>query len=105
MTPIVAASSAPAAQPQGDGNLPQKTFRLFIAARDSIASQVANLEGLWDKFIPMSILFFLMAFINTIIDSLKDSLVITAVGGGTEVLPYLSCTLLLIIIIIILYIK
>ena len=38
----------------------------------------------------MSLLFFLMAFINTIIDSLKDSLVITAVGGGTEVLPYLS---------------
>jgi AAA family ATP:ADP antiporter len=38
----------------------------------------------------MSALFFLMAFVNTIIDSLKDSLVITAVGGGTEVLPYLS---------------
>lgn len=33
----------------------------------------------------MSILFFLMAFVNTIIDSLKDSLVITAAGGGTEV--------------------
>lgn len=32
----------------------------------------------------MSFLFFLMAFVNTIIDSLKDSLVITAVGGGTE---------------------
>jgi len=42
------------------------------------------------RFIPMSALFFLMAFVNTIIDSLKDSLVITAVGGGTEVLPYLS---------------
>ena len=35
----------------------------------------------------MSMLFFLMAFINTIIDSLKDSLVITAAGGGTEVRP------------------
>ena len=33
----------------------------------------------------MSLLFFLMAFVNTIIDSLKDSLVITAAGGGTEV--------------------
>lgn len=32
----------------------------------------------------MSFLFFLMAFVNTIIDSLKDSLVITAAGGGTE---------------------
>ncbi|EFN55123.1 hypothetical protein CHLNCDRAFT_134175 [Chlorella variabilis] len=38
----------------------------------------------------MSLLFFLMAFVNTIIDSLKDSLVITAVGGGTEVIPYLT---------------
>lgn len=38
----------------------------------------------------MAALFFLMAFVNTIIDSLKDSLVITAVGGGIEVLPYLS---------------
>lgn len=37
------------------------------------------------RFIPMSLLFFLMAFVNTIIDSLKDSLVITAAGGGTEV--------------------
>lgn len=63
---------------------------LFIAARESIKEQFSRLEGLWDKFIPMSLLFFLMAFINTIIDSLKDSLVITAVGGGTEVLPYLS---------------
>ncbi len=32
----------------------------------------------------------MLAYVNTIIDSLKDSLVITAVGGGTEVLPYLS---------------
>lgn len=38
----------------------------------------------------MSLLFFLMAFVNTIIDSLKDSLVITATGGGTEVIPYLT---------------
>jgi hypothetical protein len=38
----------------------------------------------------MSILFFLMAFVNTIMDNLKDSLVITAVGGGTEVIPYLT---------------
>ena len=40
----------------------------------------------------MSALFFLMAFVNTIIDSLKDSLVITAVGGGTEVRPPLQTT-------------
>lgn len=57
---------------------------------ESIRSQFQKLDGLWDKFIPMSFLFFLMAFVNTIIDSLKDSLVITAVGGGTEVIPYLT---------------
>lgn len=63
---------------------------MLVAARDSVVDQFAKLDGLWDRFIPMSVLFFLMAFVNTIIDSLKDSLVITAVGGGTEVLPYLS---------------
>lgn len=65
-------------------------FAVAVAARDSVVDQFAKLDGLWDRFIPMSVLFFLMAFVNTIIDSLKDSLVITAVGGGTEVLPYLS---------------
>lgn len=38
----------------------------------------------------MAALFFLMAFVNTIADSLKDSLVITAAGGGTHVIPYLT---------------
>ncbi|KAK9829542.1 hypothetical protein WJX72_006395 [[Myrmecia] bisecta] len=38
----------------------------------------------------MVALFFFMAFINTIVDSLANSLVITAVGGGTEVLPFLT---------------
>lgn len=55
-----------------------------------VVEQLAKLDGMWGRFIPMSALFFLMAFVNTIIDSLKDSLVITAAGGGTEVLPYLS---------------
>jgi hypothetical protein len=31
-----------------------------------------------------------MSFVNTVIDSMKDSLVITAVGGGTEVIPFLT---------------
>ena len=35
-------------------------------------------------------LFFFMSFVNTVIDSMKDSLVITAVGGGTEVIPFLT---------------
>ena len=56
----------------------------------SLKMQIKKLDGLWGQVLPMTFLFFLMAFVNTIIDSLKDSLVITAVGGGTEVLPYLS---------------
>jgi hypothetical protein len=34
---------------------------------------------------PMVGLFFLLAFVNTILDSLKDTLVITAAGGGAQV--------------------
>ena len=57
---------------------------------EAVEHQVKKLDGLWGQLVPMTFLFFMMAFVNTIIDSLKDSLVITAVGGGTEVLPYLS---------------
>lgn len=56
----------------------------------AIQHQLSKLDGLWAQLIPMTSLFFMLAYVNTIIDSLKDSLVITAVGGGTEVLPYLS---------------
>lgn len=56
----------------------------------AIQHQLSKLDGSWGQLIPMTMLFFMLAFVNTIIDSLKDSLVITAVGGGTEVLPYLS---------------
>lgn len=38
----------------------------------------------------MVALFFSLSFVNTILDNLKDTLVITAVGGGTEVIPYLT---------------
>ena len=58
--------------------------------RQAVQHQLSKLDGLWSQLIPMTCLFFMLAFVNTIIDSLKDSLVITAVGGGTEVLPYLS---------------
>jgi hypothetical protein len=37
------------------------------------------------KFMPMVGLFFMLAFVNTILDSLKDTLVITATGGGAQV--------------------
>ncbi|CAD7696846.1 unnamed protein product [Ostreobium quekettii] len=46
--------------------------------------------ALWGTFLPMCTLFFFMAFINTIMDSLKDTFVITAVGGGAQVIPYLT---------------
>ena len=31
-----------------------------------------------------------MSFVNTILDSLGNSLVVTAVGGGPEVIPFLT---------------
>jgi hypothetical protein len=37
-------------------------------------------------------LFFLLAFVNTILDSLKDTLVITATGGGAQVGRFASGT-------------
>ncbi len=47
-------------------------------------------ENLWGSFLPMVALFFFLSFINTILDSLKDTFVITAVGGGAQVIPYLT---------------
>ncbi|BDA47960.1 ADP,ATP carrier protein 1 [Coccomyxa sp. Obi] len=38
----------------------------------------------------MVTLFFFLSFINTLLDSLGSSLVITAVGGGTAVIPFLT---------------
>ena len=49
-----------------------------------------KLMALFNRFLPMVTLFFLLAFVNTILDSLKDTLVITAVGGGAQVIPYLT---------------
>lgn len=56
----------------------------------SVQRQVAQLAGQWGRFLPMCLLFFLLAFNNTLLDSIKDSLVITAAGGGTEVIPFLT---------------
>lgn len=38
----------------------------------------------------MCALFFAMAFVNTVADSLKDALIVTAPGGGTAVLAFVS---------------
>ncbi len=47
-------------------------------------------ENLWGSFLPMVALFFFLSFINTLLDSLKDTFVITAAGGGAQVIPYLT---------------
>ena len=38
----------------------------------------------------MSIMFFFMAFVNALVDATKDTLVVTAYGGGAEQLPFLT---------------
>lgn len=52
--------------------------------------EARNFVRLFGKFLPMVSLFFMLAFVNTILDSLKDTLVITSVGGGAQVIPYLT---------------
>lgn len=42
------------------------------------------------KYLPMVSLFFCMSFVNTILDSIGNSLVVTATGGGASVLPFLT---------------
>lgn len=66
----------------------------FVAGITDTATEVKELAlkfvGLWRQFLPMLSLFFCLSFINTMLDSLKDTLVITAVGGGAFVIPYLT---------------
>lgn len=57
--------------------------------RETVARYVRKLDGLWSQLVPMGGLFFLMAFVNTLLDSTKDTLVITATGGGVEQIPFL----------------
>ncbi|GIL43656.1 hypothetical protein Vafri_1319 [Volvox africanus] len=56
----------------------------------TLANQASRFWALSGKFMPMVGLFFMLAFVNTILDSLKDTLVITAAGGGAQVIPYLT---------------
>nr|BBG40173.1 hypothetical protein [Parachlorella kessleri] len=79
--PAAAAAAAPAQH---------QRWGVLGGALLAVRQHLLKLDGLWGKFVPMAGLFFLMAFVNTISDSLKDSLVITAVGGGTHVIPYLT---------------
>jgi len=54
------------------------------------AEKLGASSGEWKTFLPMAALFFTMAFINTIVNSLSTSLVITAPGGGAGVIPFLT---------------
>eukprot|EP00878_Enallax_costatus_P021238 GHUV01022480.1.p1 GENE.GHUV01022480.1~~GHUV01022480.1.p1 ORF type:complete len:307 (+),score=68.36 GHUV01022480.1:457-1377(+) len=66
----------------------------FLAGVTDTAVEVKELSlkfvSLWRQFLPMLSLFFCLSFINTMLDSLKDTLVITAAGGGAFVIPYLT---------------
>ncbi|EFJ49850.1 hypothetical protein VOLCADRAFT_89266 [Volvox carteri f. nagariensis] len=87
-----AAASAAAAGDAGDngsGAAPSLTAEMQRLA-DTVTSQASRFWALSGKFMPMVGLFFMLAFVNTILDSLKDTLVITAAGGGAQVIPYLT---------------
>lgn len=59
--------------------------------QNAVQETAQSLEGLWQKFLPMATLFFLMAFVNTVLDNLKDTLIFTmAIGGGAQVVPWLT---------------
>eukprot|EP00873_Tetraselmis_striata_P008538 jgi/Tetstr1/428802/TSEL_018789.t1 len=76
----------PAAQPP-----PQEAARSWSQqVGDAVRVQLAKMDGLWHKFVPMVVLFFCMAFINTIVDSLKDTIIVTAPGSGPHVIPFLT---------------
>jgi ATP/ADP translocase len=63
---------------------------VVLGVVESLQLYLRRFSGLWYKFLPMLSLFFCLSFINTILDSLKDTLVITAAGGGAHVIPYLT---------------
>lgn len=68
----------------------QQRGGLLASAKNSFQVIIGRMDGLWVKFIPMVSLFFCMAFINTIVDNMKDTIVITAVGSGPSVIPFLT---------------
>lgn len=80
----------------GSGATPAQQPHLYKSGRGSRRRRIRSIleaallqwsrfSQLTGKFMPMVGLFFLLAFVNTILDSLKDTLVITAVGGGAQV--------------------
>jgi len=70
-----------------DAAMPPHKDETFLEA---VQNAYGRFTGLAGKFMPMVCLFFFLSFVNTILDSLKDTLVITASGGGAQVIPYLT---------------
>lgn len=59
--------------------------------KEAVGECVAVVRSGSQKFVPMIMLFFSMAFINTLLDNLKDTLIFTqATGGGAHVVPWLQ---------------
>mmetsp|Transcript_25445 Transcript_25445/g.83715 ORF Transcript_25445/g.83715 Transcript_25445/m.83715 type:complete len:596 (+) Transcript_25445:179-1966(+) len=56
---------------------------------EKAAATTHRLDGLWGQLSLMSGLFFGLVFVNTILDATKDTLVVTAAGGGAETIPFL----------------
>ncbi|PNH09243.1 hypothetical protein TSOC_004147 [Tetrabaena socialis] len=96
---VVPSAAVAAAEGAGDATLgPVAAAQLFTyfanylslptiivqALLGVVGGQAARFWALSGKFMPMVGLFFMLAFVNTILDSLKDTLVITAVGGGAQ---------------------
>lgn len=85
-------SQQPPEQPPPLQHGPAQLGAAIASIPAKLRAFLSELDGLWGRFLPMCFLFFSMAFNNTILDSVKDSLVITAKGGGTQVIPFLTGT-------------
>ena len=81
---------APRQRPAGTVHPAIASLPLLGPVAVSLAAYVARVGGMWRRFLPMLALFFCLSFTNTILDSLKDTLVITAAGGGASVVPFLT---------------
>ena len=77
---IVAASAA-----AGDGGEAREENFFAKHARKILKP----MDGLWGRLVPMSLMFYFMAFANSIMDAVKDTLVVTAFGGAEQI-PYLT---------------
>lgn len=77
---IVAASAA-----AGDGREAREENFFAKHARKILKP----MDGLWGRLVPMSLMFYFMAFANSIMDAVKDTLVVTAFGGAEQI-PYLT---------------